>query len=318
MRGDELLAERFEEHRSHLRAAAYRMLGSLSEAEDAVQETWIKAARADTGAVANLAGWLTTVVGRVCLDMLRSRKSRREDSLDEPAAGPQVRLRGPADPEEEALLADSVGLALLVVLDRLSPTERIAFVLHDMFAVPFADIAPIVDRSPETTQRIASRARTRVRGEPGSESGDRTRRYRAVEVFLRAARDGEFEALLAMLDPAATYRLDEAARQLGAGTEFDGGPVIAEAFCGRAQPARPIMLDGEPGMVLAPRGRLLLVMTFEFEGDRITGIRAVAEADRLSKIELTVPHPNAGELRAVSGGVPTDDIVDARREIGRE
>lgn len=263
------------------------MLGSLSEAEDAVQMTWLKAAGAETGDVVNLAGWLTTVVGRVCLDILRSRESRREDFLDEHGAGLGARLQ--SDPEEEALLADSVGLALLVVLDKLSPTERIAFVLHDLFAVSFADIAPIVDRSPETTQRIASRARGRVRGNAGSGGDDRIRRYRAVEVFLRAAQNGEFEALLAMLDPDATYRTDEAARLLGAGNDFDGGRVLAENFCGKAQVARAIMLDGEPGLVLAPRGTLRLVMTIRFAGERIAGINAVANEDRLSRMELTAP-----------------------------
>ncbi|MDG4856731.1 sigma-70 family RNA polymerase sigma factor [Streptomyces sp. T-3] len=289
MDGNELLAKHFEEHRSHLRAVAYRMLGSLSEADDAVQETWLKAARADTSGVANLAGWLTTVVSRVCLDMLRSRASRREDSLDEHGTGPRAPLRRHTDPAEEALQADSVGLALLVVLDKLSPAERIAFVLHDLFAVPFSDIAPIVDRSPETTQRIASRARRRVRGNSGPDSDDRMRRYRAVEVFLQAAQDGEFEALLAMLDPDVTYRTDEAARLLGAGTDLDGGRVLAEAFCGRAQIARAIMLDGEPGMVLAPHGELKLVLTFRFAGARIAEIHAVAADDRLSRMELTVP-----------------------------
>ncbi|RDI44432.1 sigma-70 family RNA polymerase sigma factor [Nocardia mexicana] len=295
MNGNDLLAKRFEEHRSHLRAVAYRMLGSLSEADDAVQTTWLKTAGADTGGVANLGGWLTTVASRVCLDMLRSRESRREDALDEHAAGPETRPR--TDPEEEALLADSVGLALLVVLDRLAPTERIAFVLHDLFAVPFADIAPIVDRSPETTQRIASRARRRVRGDSTRGSDDRMRRYRAVEAFLRAAQHGEFEALLAMLDPDATYRPDEAARLLGAGTDFDGGRVLAEAFCGGARPARAIMLDGEPGMVLAPGGRLRLVMTFRFAGERIAEINAVADDDRLSRMELTVPLPEVEPAR---------------------
>ncbi|WP_280301760.1 sigma-70 family RNA polymerase sigma factor [Nocardia abscessus] len=287
MNGKELLATRFEEHRSHLRAVAYRMLGSLSEADDALQVAWLKAAGGDTSGVENLAGWLTTVVSRVCLDMLRSRESRREDSLDEHGAGLATSLR--TDPEEEALLADSVGLALLVVLDKLSPTERIAFVLHDLFAVSFADIAPIIDRSPETTQRIASRARGRVRGNSGAGSDDRIRQYRAVEVFLRAAQNGEFEALLAMLDPDATYRTDEAARLLGAGTDFDGGRVLAENFCGKAQVARAIMLDGEPGLVLAPHGTLMLVMTIRFAGDRIAGIDAIADEDRLSKMELTAP-----------------------------
>lgn len=187
------------------------------------------------------------------------------------------------------MLADSVGLALLVVLDKLSPTERIAFVLHDLFAVSFADIAPIVDRSPETTQRIASRARRRVRGDSGAGSEDRMRQYRAVEVFLRAAQNGDFEALLAMLDPDVSYRTDEAARLLGAGTDFDGGRVLAEAFCGKAQVARAIMLDGEPGLVLAPSGTLMLVMTIRFAGEHIAGINAVADEDRLSRMELTVP-----------------------------
>ncbi|NEW27718.1 sigma-70 family RNA polymerase sigma factor [Nocardia cyriacigeorgica] len=286
MNGNELLAKHFEEHRSHLRAVAYRMLGSLSEADDAVQVAWIKASGADISSVANPAGWLTTVVSRVCLDMLRSRESRNEDSLDEHGAGLATRVQ--ADPEEEAVLADSVGSALLVVLDKLSPTERIAFVLHDLFAVPFADIAPIVDRSSETTQRIASRARRRVRGQ-SELGGDRARRYRAVEAFLGAAQNGEFEALLAMLDPDVTYRPDEAARLLGAGTDLDGRQALAEAFCGKAQPARAIMLDGEPGLVLAQYGTLKLVMTIRFTGERIAAINAVADDDRLATMELTVP-----------------------------
>lgn len=290
MDANELLATRFEEHRSHLRAVAYRMLGSLSEADDALQVAWLKAAAADTGGVENLAGWLTTVVSRVCLDMLRSRDARREDSLDEHGATLATPLR--TDPEEEVLFADSVGLALLVVLDKLSPTERIAFVLHDLFAVSFADIAPIVGRSPETTQRIASRARGRVRGNSESGGNDRLRQYRAVESFLRAAQNGEFEQLLAMLDPDATYRTDEAARLLGAGTDFDGARTLAENFCGKAQIARVIMLDGEPGIVLAPRGTMMLVMTVRFAGERISGIDAIADDGRLSRMTLTVPAPS--------------------------
>ncbi|MBF6082852.1 sigma-70 family RNA polymerase sigma factor [Nocardia cyriacigeorgica] len=287
MNGNDVLTQRFEQHRTHLRSVAYRMLGSVSEADDAVQTTWLKAAGADTSGVANLAGWLTTVVGRVCLDMLRSREARREDPLDE--LGAESGTRPGVDPEEEAVLADSVGTALLVVLDRLSPTERITFVLHDLFSVPFVDIAPIVDRSPATTQRIASRARTRVRGNAESGSDDRMRRYRAVEVFLAAAQNGEFEALLAMLDPDATYRTDEAARLLGAGMDLDGGRAIAEAFSGKAQPARAIMLNGEPGFVLAPHGTLMLVMIVRFAGERITGIDAVADKNRLSRMCLTLP-----------------------------
>jgi RNA polymerase sigma-70 factor (ECF subfamily) len=294
---DNFLAERFEEQRGHLRAVAYRMLGSLSEAEDAVQETWIKAARADTDEVENLAGWLTTVVGRVCLDMLRSRKSRREDALDSAlvdgaAEGPAVRIFRRVDPEREALLEDSVGTAMLVVLNALAPAERLAFVLHDMFGVSFADIAPIVERSPETTQRLASRARQRVRGKTDVDDGDRMRRYRAVDAFLRAARNGEFETLLAMLDPNVTLRLDDAARLLSAGTELVGAQAVAERFRGQALLARPILLDGEAGVIVAPRGRMLMVFTVVFDGDRITEISAVADKSRLSAMELTVPSVN--------------------------
>jgi RNA polymerase sigma factor (sigma-70 family) len=285
-----LPAERFEEHRAHLLAVAYRMLGSLSEAEDAVQETWIKAARADVSGVANLAGWLTTVVSRVCLDLLRSRKSRREDPLEERPAEPVVRLRRRTDPEAELVMADSVGLALLVVMEALSPAERLAFVLHDLFAVPFADIAPIVGRSPETTQRIASRARRRVRDRGEVRGGDRVRRFRAVDAFLRASRHGEFATLLSMLDPDATYRPDEAACNLGAGTEVHGGRTIAEQFCGGGHWTRAALLDGEPGVVLAPRGRLRLVLTVSFRGDKIAAIEAVGDPARLDALELRVMH----------------------------
>jgi RNA polymerase sigma factor (sigma-70 family) len=284
-----LPAERFEEHRGHLRAVAYRMLGSLSEAEDAVQEAWIKAARADVSGVENLAGWLTTVVSRVCLDLLRSRKSRREDSLDERPSEPAVRLFRRTDPEAELVMADSVGLALLVVMEALSPAERLAFVLHDLFAVPFADIAPIVGRSPETTQRIASRARRRVRDQSEVDGGDRMRRFRAVDAFMRAARDGEFETLLSMLDPDASYRPDEAARLLGAGTELFGGRTIAERFTGAGHWTQAVLLDGEVGVVLAPRGRLKLVLALSFKDDKIAGIEAVAEPERLAALELRVP-----------------------------
>lgn len=290
---EKILAEHFEEHRSHLRAVAYRVLGSLTEADDAVQETWLKAARADTGAVENLAGWLTTVVGRVCLDMLRSRKSRREDALADREPEPRVRLRRTADPEEVATMADEVGLAMLVVLDTLAPAERLAFVLHDMFAVPFADIAPIIERSPETTQRIASRARQRVRGKSIAEDGDRTRRYRAVDAFLKAARDGEFAALLSMLDPSASYHPDEAARLLGAGTDYFGANVLAERFATGAGMAAawlaPIMLGDEPGFVLAPLGKMRLVFTVRFEGDRIAEIIAIADPEHLAALPPSVP-----------------------------
>lgn len=283
-----LSAERFEEHRAHLRAVAYRMLGSLSEAEDAVQETWIKAARADVSEVRNLAGWLTTVVSRVCLDLLRSRKSRREDPLEERPGEPAVRLFRRTDPEAELVMADSVGLALLVVMEALSPVERLAFVLHDLFAVPFADIAPIVGRSPETTQRIASRARRRVRDQGEAGADDRLRRFHAVDAFMRAARDGEFATLLAMLDPDASYRPDEAARLLGAGTEMLGARTIAEQFTGAGHWTRAVLLDGEVGVVLAPKGKLRLVLTLSFKDDRIAAIEAVADPARLQALELRV------------------------------
>ncbi|MGH8877321.1 MAG: sigma-70 family RNA polymerase sigma factor [Stackebrandtia sp.] len=286
---EKILAERFEEQRAHLRSVAYRILGSLTEAEDAVQDTWFKAVRADTSEVTNLAGWLTTVIGRVCLDMLRSRKSRREDPLDEPGAEPRVVIRRRTDPEEEAVLADSVGMALLVVLDTLSPAERLAFVLHDMFSVPFADIATIVERSPETTQRLASRARQRVRGKSVSPDGDRKRRHRLVEAFLHAAREGEFEQLLSMLDPDVAFRADEAAMRLGGATAASGARSVAEQFSGNAQLARTILLDGEVAVLVAPRGRLLLVLRLTFVDDRITEINAIADEGHLSEFELAVP-----------------------------
>lgn len=286
MREEKISEFEFESHRPHLRAVAYRMLGSLSEAEDAVQDTWLKASRADVSEVENLAGWLTTVTGRVCLDLLRSRQSRREDPFD--GQEPQVRLARRVDPEEEAVLADSVGLAMLVVLDALSPVERLAFVLHDLFAVPFAEIAPIVERSPETTQRIASRARLRVRG-TSTVDGDLARRHRAVEAFLQAARDGEFATLLTLLDPSVTMRLDDAAIRLSGGTHLVGAQAVAEAFSGQARLARAVLLDGEVAVAVVPRGNLLMVFTLRFEGDRIAEIRAIGDEAALTALELHVP-----------------------------
>ncbi|NUQ90078.1 MAG: sigma-70 family RNA polymerase sigma factor [Glycomyces artemisiae] len=286
MREEKISEFEFEAHRPHLRAVAYRMLGSLSEAEDAVQDAWLKASRADVSEVENLAGWLTTVTGRVCLDLLRSRQARREDPFD--GQEPQVRLARRVDPEEEAVLADSVGLAMLVVLDALSPVERLAFVLHDLFAVPFAEIAPIVERSPETTQRIASRARLRVRG-TSTVDGDLARRHRAVEAFLQAARDGEFATLLTLLDPSVTMRLDDAAIRLSGGTHLVGAQAVAEAFSGQARLARAVLLDGEVAVAVVPRGNLLMVFTLRFEGDRIAEIRAIGDEAALTALELHVP-----------------------------
>ena len=229
------LADRFEEHRGHLRAVAYRMLGSLSEADDAVQESWLRLSRADTSDVENLGGWLTTVVGRVCLDMLRSRTSRREEPLGAHVPQRAVSRADGSDPEHEALLADSVGLALLVVLETLAPAERLAFVLHDMFAVPFDEIAPIVGRSPEAARQLASRARRRVRGVGGREGADLvpnvdlTRQRDVVDAFLTAARGGDFEALLAVLDPDVVLRFDRAALPTGASRETHGAAAVARS-----------------------------------------------------------------------------------------
>ncbi|GAA2319610.1 sigma-70 family RNA polymerase sigma factor [Glycomyces scopariae] len=288
MREEKISAEAFEAHRPHLRAVAYRMLGSLGEAEDAVQEAWLKAARADVGGVENLGGWLTTVTGRVCLDLLRARKSRREElGAELGRAQPQVRLARRVDPEEEAVLADSVGLAMLVVLDALGPVERLAFVLHDLFAVPFAEIAPIVERSPETTQRIASRARQRVRGKT-SVDGSLARRYEAVEAFLQAARDGEFASLLELLDPGVVLRLDEAAIRLSGGADLTGARAVAEAFSGQARLARAVLLDGEVAVAVVPRGTLLMVFTVRFAGDRIAELRAIGDPAALGSLELHV------------------------------
>jgi RNA polymerase sigma factor (sigma-70 family) len=289
----DFLAEHFEENRTHLRAVAYRMLGSVSEADDAVQETWLRLSRSDTSEVENLKGWLTTVLARVCLDMLRSRKVRREEPLEQP---PGRRLSGPiagradgADPEQEALLADSVGLALLVVLETLTPAERLAFVLHDMFSVPFDEIAPIVGRSPDAARQLASRARRRVRGADTSHDQDLTRQREVVDAFLAAARDGDFDALLAVLDPDVVLRSDRAALPASAPREIRGAPAVARrALVGRARAARPALVDGAVGVVVAPRGRLLMVLDFTIRGGKIVEIDAVADPERLNQLDLAL------------------------------
>ena len=252
------LAERFEANRTHLRAVAYRMLGSLSEADDAVQEAWLRLSRSDTSGVENLGGWLTTVVARVCLDMLRSRKSRREEPLDAHVPEPIVSRADGIDPEHEALLADSVGLALLVVLETLAPAERLAFVLHDMFAVPFDEIAPIVGRSPTAARQLASRARRRVQGAATVPDADLTRQREVVDAFLAAARGGDFDALLAVLDPDVVLRADRAAVPPGASREVRGAAAVAKqgGHVGGARAAQPALVNGAVGVVVAPRGRL--------------------------------------------------------------
>jgi RNA polymerase sigma-70 factor (ECF subfamily) len=283
----ESLAAQFEEHRTRLRGVAYRMLGSLSDADDAVQEAWLRLGRTDAAAIDNLGGWLTTVVGRVCLDMLRSRRSRREDPFTADAPEPVAAGRPGSSPEEEALLADSVGLALLVVLDRLAPAERLAFVLHDMFGVPFEEIGPIVGRSAEAARQLASRARRRVRG-GGAPDPDLARKREVVDAFIAALRAGDFEGLLAVLDPDLVVRADMAA---GAPTEIRGAAAWAKgavAYGHLAHLTRPALVDGGAGVVVAPRGRLVRALRFMIANGRITEIEVIGNPARLGELEVSV------------------------------
>jgi RNA polymerase sigma-70 factor (ECF subfamily) len=286
--GDEWLAEQFEANRTHLRAVAYRMLGSVGEADDAVQEAWLRLSRSDTSSVQNLGGWLTTLVARVCLDLLRSRRSRREELLGEGRPEPAVSEHDEADPEREAVLADSVGLALLVVLETLSPAERVAFVLHDMFAVPFDQIAPIVQRSPDATRQLASRARRRVQGATTASVDDLARRREIVDAFLAASRGGDFEALLAVLDPDVVLRADGAAVAMGVSQEVHGAGAVADTFSGRARAARPAIVNGVPGLVWAQRGQPRVVFGFTISGGRIVEIELIADPDRLRQLDIAV------------------------------
>ncbi len=285
MTGDEQgwLGERFEENRSRLAAIAYRMLGSGAEADDAVQEAWLRLSRSDVDAIDNLAGWLTTVVGRVCLDMLRSRKSRREEPLDSDAH------EAAQNPEQEAVLADSIGLAMLVVLESLTPAERVAFVLHDMFAMPFEEIAPIVGRSEVATRQLASRARRRVQGaEPAGATSVGSRRE-IVDAFLAASRGGDFTALLALLDPDVVLIADAATvRTGGIDKRVVGAERVAAQFAGRARAAEAALIDGEPGLVWAPGGKPRVVFAFTFREGRITAIDVVGDADRLRDLDVVI------------------------------
>jgi RNA polymerase sigma-70 factor (ECF subfamily) len=283
----DVLAERFEADRTHLRAVAYRMLGSVSEADDAVQEAWLRLSRTDPSGVENLDGWLTTVVARVCLDMLRSRTSRREESLETHGPEPIVGSEDGADPVHEALLADSIGLALLVVLDALAPAERVAFVLHDMFAVPFDEIAPIVGRSPDAARQLASRARRRVRGSAVPDA-DRARQRAVVDAFLAAARGGDFEALLAVLDPDVVVRADPAAVRIGAASEVRGARAVADTFSGRARAARPALVDGAAGLVWAQGGTPRMVFNFTVERGKVVAIDLLADPERLDELDLVL------------------------------
>ncbi|MEU7730145.1 sigma-70 family RNA polymerase sigma factor [Streptomyces sp. NPDC040724] len=285
------LTEQFEEHRSHLRAVSYRMLGSLAEAEDAVQEAWIRLNRSDIGDVENLGGWLTTVVSRVCLNMLRSRDSRREDSIEAYPTDPAVSREDTVDPEEEAVLADSVGLALLVVLDTLAPAERLAFVLHDLFAVPFDEIAPLVEKTPAATRQLASRARRRIKGAPLMPEADLSRRRSVVDAFLAATRGGNFDALVALLHPDVVLRADRAVGPTPAPQFFSGAVTVAKgamAAMQRARSTQPALVNGVVELAMAPLGRLFLVLRFTIEEGLITEIDVVAEPERLAELELAV------------------------------
>ena len=281
------LAERFETHRTHLRAVAYRMLGSASEADDAVQEAWLRLSRTDTSDVDNLGGWLTTVVARVCLNMLQSRRSRREEPIGAQVPDPVAGRRDGIGPEDEALLAEGVGLALLVVLDTLTPAERLAFVLHDMFDVPFEEVAAIVGRSPAAARQLASRARRRVQGSAPPDT-DLTRQRAVVDAFLAASRGGDFGALLAVLDPDVVLRADPAAVRMGVSREVRGAAAVARTFAGRARAARPALVDGVPAAVWAPGGRPRVVLGFTIAGGRIVGIDLLADPERLRRLDLAV------------------------------
>jgi RNA polymerase sigma factor (sigma-70 family) len=287
----EYLTRQFEAHRVHLRSVAYRMLGSLSEADDAVQETWLRLNRRDTSAVENLGGWLTTVVGRVSLDMLRSRRLRDEQPLGPRVPEPIVSREDGSDPEHEALLADSVGLALLVVLEQLTPAERLAFVLHDMFAVPFDEIAPIVGRSPTAARQLASRARRRVRGTPPPDA-DRARQRAVVDAFLAAARGGDFDALVALLDPDIVMRVDRGAVPRGGSRELRGvAAVSAEVltFARLARFARPALVNGAAGVVVARDGGApLAIVGFTVAAGRIVELDLLVDPARLRGLDLSV------------------------------
>ena len=289
--GQGWLAERFEEHRPHLRAVAYRMLGSLSEADDAVQEAWLRLSRSDAAVIENLGGWLTTVVGRICLNMLKARGARRERSVGVYVPDPIVSSEDEFDPEQEALLADSVGLALLVVLETLEPAERLAFVLHDMFAVPFGEIASIVGRSPAATRQLASRARRRVQGVEALPDVDLAIQREVVAAFIAAAREGDFEALLAVLDPDVVLRADAGGAPAAMSREVRGAKAVAEAALAFARldlQVQPALINGAAGAVSIREGEPFSVLGFTVRGSRIAEIDILADPDRLRRLDLTV------------------------------
>jgi RNA polymerase sigma factor (sigma-70 family) len=292
MNEQDWLAERFEEHRTHLRAVAYRMLGSVSEADDAVQEAWLRLSRSETDEIENLGGWLTTVVGRVCLNMLRSRRTRAEQPIDEVhVPDPIISSESGLDPEQQALLADSVGLALFVVLESLDPAERLAFVLHDMFAVPFDEIAPMVGRSPAAARQLASRARRRVQREAPEPDVDLVAQREVVDAFFAASRDGDFEGLLAVLDPDVVVRADGGAARPSATVVVRGAEAVAaraRSYAHLAPYVRPALVNGAAGAVVTPRGRPFSVLAFTIRGGRIVAIDSLADPERLAELDFTV------------------------------
>ena len=287
------LAGQFEANRAHLRAVAYRMLGSLSEADDAVQESWLRLSRADSSAIENMGGWLTTVVARISLDMLRKRAALREDLLsaqEESVSAPIMCDEGGSNPEDQALLADAVGLALLVVLDTLSPAERLAFVLHDLFDMPFDEIAPIVGRSPAAARQLASRARRRVqhKPQPEAEDADLTGQRGIIDAFLAASRNGDLAGLLAALDPEVTLRADDAVASVGAARETHGADAVARQFAGRARDAHPALVNGAVGLVWAPGGQPRVVFEFTIKDGKIATIEMLGDPARLEAMTVTM------------------------------
>jgi RNA polymerase sigma-70 factor (ECF subfamily) len=295
MHENDWLASQFEHHRDRLRAVAYRMLGSQSEAEDAVQETWIRLSRSRTDEVENFGGWLTTVVSRVSLDMLRSRQSRREESIDPATTELLIPDADGVDPEQEAVMADSIGPALLVVLDTLAPAERLAFVLHDLFGVPYDEIAPIVGRNPAAARQLASRARRRMRGASMlTRDVDQVRQYAIVDAFLAAARDGDFDALVSLLDPDVVLRADQVAAAMGTAPELRGAVDVAGRFVGGAQVARTALVDGIAGAVWMSGKQPRIVFSFAFSGGRIAAIEIIADPKHLEAIDVTIPDPARG------------------------
>jgi len=313
--GQDKLAERFEAHRSRMRAMAYRMLGSLSEADDAVQEAWLRLARSDSTGIRNLGAWLTTVVARICLDILQSRELRREQPLPDPRAEPSEAAAGGVDPAEEAMLADSVGVALLVVLDTLTPAERLAFVLHDIFAVPFAQIALIVGRSPSAAKMLASRARRRVHAAGTASDRDLRRQREVVLAFLAAARKGDFDALLELLDPAATVRADGAAAPAGVPVMVAGARAVARQallFSARAARARPAIVDGVAAVIVGSPAGPATVMTFGIARRKILRIDVIADPARLRILHIETPDTSTAVSTDGADGRTADHSASAR------